>query len=266
MVNEHLFYGLYENHTTNPNDYHDERFWKVTWPGYYKCLAPGKEKTGMSIIIVPGGAYAKLNPIYNGLQYAKFFASHGIDAYVLIHRLPDGNGLSAAIADLKSMIYIVSNNSDGGIIGLMGCSAGGHLCATVANQTSSVVDFCVLMSPVISFDPLVIDTDAETRTKNNAISDLSSVNPDAWRDFSIERMINPFCCPTIIFQSQLDDKVSCRQSTLYFHALDDKNIRCALHIYSGCQHDFKIKGNTDGIESDQWSDTLLKWIEAYISR
>lgn len=258
-----VLYSIDQDASWDENEWRDDRFWKVGVPGYYEFKSTTKEFSGRSVIIVPGGAYAKLNPYGNGFQYASWLAAKGIHAYVLIHRLPQGKGLSHAISDMKKMIQIASTASNGGTIGLMGCSAGGHLCAVSSSTFPGMVDFCVLLSPVITMDPFYERTEAHQRTYVNLLGKVIDAKPDEWKDYCAERLVSPKTPPTIIFHSQKDQKVNPSESLLYFKALHKNNVTAALNIYSGGQHDFRVVGNDSPTEVDGWMDDLYKWILTY---
>lgn len=243
---ENNFVPLIDGTSIDQNDWHGERFWSILCPGFYKFECPENERVDCSVIIIPGGAYRKLNPLYNGFQYAKWFNSVGINAYVLLHQLPRGLGLGIALSDLTRTIKIVAKLNPNNKVGIMGCSAGGHLAAMYCNNGVEKIDFAVLMSPVIS-----MIQDAHEHTRNNI-----GGNPET---YSCELGVDNCNPKTLIMHCQEDDKVSPTHSTLYFNALHKVGIRAGLHIFTQGQHDFKIANNR-GLVMDGWSKILLDWL------
>ncbi len=67
---------------------YNERIWRVATPGIYCFVVPKAENNGSAVLIVPGGGYARLSHLYSGFNLAKWYNSIGVNAFVLIHRLP----------------------------------------------------------------------------------------------------------------------------------------------------------------------------------
>jgi len=151
---------------------YNERTWRVGTPGIYAFPVPQGENKGTTVLICPGGGYERLSHIYNGFQFARWFNARGINAYVLIYRLPHQQDLQqrqlAGLQDAQRAIkYLKANAAKLSLhankIGVMGVSAGGHLASllsiTEADQSSikdsldAVAfrpDFAILLSPVIT--------------------------------------------------------------------------------------------------------------------
>src|SRR5688572_5871729 len=67
---------------------YNERIWRVGTPGMYAFLVPKSENKGTTVLICPGGGYERLSHLYNGFNFAKWFNAKGINAFVLLYRLP----------------------------------------------------------------------------------------------------------------------------------------------------------------------------------
>lgn len=111
----------------------------------YVLLANKAENTGTAVLICPGGGYERLSHIYNGLNFARWYNTLGINVFVLINRLPHQIGLInrqlAPVQDAqRAMRYIQANASKWGIksdkVGVMGVSASGHVAATLGHSIS----------------------------------------------------------------------------------------------------------------------------------
>ncbi len=126
---------------------------------------------GVTLLIVPGGGYVRVVIDKEGVECARWFTERGFAAAVLRYRMPaDGwaAGADAPVHDALRALRILRHRQlpTGGVarrIGLMGFSAGGHLCARlitelslnyprqdVADDALSRPDFAVLMYPVIA--------------------------------------------------------------------------------------------------------------------
>lgn len=151
---------------------YNERIWRVGTPGMYAFLVPQAENKRSAVLICPGGGYERLSHIYNGFQVAKWFNVRGINAFVLLYRLPHQQDLqnreTVPLMDAqRAMRFIRANaikwNLDKNKIGVMGTSAGGHLASTLGTHSEDVSsikdsldamsyrpDFMILLSPVIT--------------------------------------------------------------------------------------------------------------------
>src|SRR6478609_4734736 len=148
----------------------NERIWRVGTPGIYAFPVPKSENRGTAVLICPGGGYERLSHIYNGFQVAKWFNVHGINAFVLIYRLPHQVDLQqrelAPLQDAQRAMRLLRANAGkwnllADKIGVMGTSAGGHLASLLGNSIEDISsihdsldrmsfhpDFMILLSPV----------------------------------------------------------------------------------------------------------------------
>ena len=99
--------------------------------------APGATKATPAVIICPGGAYQILGYDKEGTEIAAWLNSIGITGIVLKYRVP--NNQEGAFQDIQRAIRLVKNhatqwNIAPNKIGVMGFSAGGHLCARLSNN------------------------------------------------------------------------------------------------------------------------------------
>ena len=131
-----------------------ERITQVDIPGIYAFLISPEINSGTAVLICPSGGYQKLTYNKAGFQFAKWLNTLGINAFVLIYRLPDSPDLlereKGPVQDAqRAMKYIRANASKYGIdpnkIGLMGASAGGHLVSSyniydIANSPSKFTE------------------------------------------------------------------------------------------------------------------------------
>src|SRR5690349_9030882 len=130
-----------------------------------------KKKTGIAVVICPGGGYGILAAGHEGVDVAKVFNDAGVTAFVLRYRLPKDECMEhkeyVPLMDAQQAIYFVRShaqqyNIDPNKIGIMGFSAGGHLASTAGTHFEPVrkelagsnvrPDFMMLIYPVISFN------------------------------------------------------------------------------------------------------------------
>ncbi len=126
------------------------------------------------LVILPGGGYGGLAIDHEGHQIARWANQMGMSAFICQYRhrgSGKGYGHPHPLMDAQRIIRLVRANKDkwnidANRVGIIGFSAGGHLCSTVLthfdagnsaaadpiDRESSRPDFGILCYPVIDFD------------------------------------------------------------------------------------------------------------------
>jgi acetyl esterase/lipase len=252
----------------------NERIWRVGTPGMYAFPVPKSENKGTAVLICPGGGYERLSHIYNGFQFARWFNAQGINAYVLIYRLPHQQDLqnreTAGLQDAqRAMKMLRAHAAEWNLktdrIGVMGISAGGHLASTLGtkNQDLSFIrdsldtvhyrpDFMILLSPVITMGSY-----AHPGSKRNFLG--PDTTQEMIRKFSNELQVSSFTPPVFMVHAQNDSTVNVQNSIMFYKALIDKNIPASIHIFPQGGHGIKLVDNPGS--TDLWLQLLSKWLE-----
>ena len=252
----------------------NERIWRVATPGIYAFVVPKSENKGTAVLICPGGGYERLSHMYNGFNLAKWYNSIGVNALVLIYRLPHQQDLQqrqlAPLQDAqRAMRLIRANASKWNIktdkIGVMGVSAGGHVASTLATHfedVSSVKDyldtfsyranFMILLSPVISMGKY-----AHPGSKKYFIG------PDSTKQmmdkYSNELQVSSATPPTFIVHALNDSSVKVQNSLFFYNALIDKNVNASIHIFPQGGHGIRLDDNPGS--TDLWMNLLELWLK-----
>lgn len=130
---------------------------QVDQPGIYSFFTSDRDNSGSAVLICPPGGYSVLAYNIAGFQFAKWLNSIGVNAFVLIHRLPNSPDLieseQGPIQDAQRAMKIIRSNAskweiDVNRIGIMGASAGGHLASTIGTHTE---DFSKIGDSLDSF-------------------------------------------------------------------------------------------------------------------
>lgn len=255
----------------------NERIFKVGIPGIYEFKTPASENKKAAVLIIPGGGYVRLAFEVGGFQLAKWFNTLGINAFVLIHRLPQSpdviESYKAPLQDAQRAIrYIRAHaneyNIDTNKIGVMGGSAGGHLAAclsTIKDDWSQVNDsldvysfrpnFTILISPVITMELPY----AHKGSRDNLLGE----NPSELlvKKFSCEQQVDSTTPPTFIVHAMDDPGVNCLNSIFYFTALkkNGKENKSSLHIYSSGKHNIGLRNNPPS--TNTWSMLAELWLK-----
>ncbi|MFV0378498.1 MAG: alpha/beta hydrolase [Mangrovibacterium sp.] len=252
----------------------NERYWKVAVPGMFAFFPSKQENTGSAVLICPGGGYDHLAYVVSGTQLAKWYNTLGINAFVLIYRLPVAANLVkkeiAPLQDAQRAIRLIRANaaawgvnSDG--IGVMGISAGGHVASclgTHGEDVSAVGDsvdqysfnpnFMILISPVISMKSYV-----HAGSRRNLLGDEPSANMVA--DYSTELCVTNQTPPTFIVHAENDKSVKLENSLMFASALREKNVSVSLHVFPSGGHSFGLSNNPGS--SNLWKELCELWIE-----
>ena len=205
----------------------NERVMQVGMPGIHAFFTSNQENKGAAVLIIPGGGYHHLSYNISGFQLAKWFNTMGINAFVLTHRLPISPDLKerekAPLQDAERAMRIIRKNAaawkiDTNKIGAMGCSAGGHLAASLGtikddfaqvgdefDSFSFKPDFMILVSPVI---------DMGKDGHKGSVENLLGPNPSAEliKKYSLQFQVSDYTPPTFIADAFNDKTVSPKNS------------------------------------------------------
>jgi acetyl esterase/lipase len=251
-----------------------ERIWRVGTPGMYVFEVGKSESKGTAVLICPGGGYERLSHIYNGFNLAKWYNSIGVNAFVLIYRLPHQADLEkkelAPLQDAQRAIRIIRANASRWNIkpdkvGVMGTSAGGHLASTLGthlsdvssigdtlDQVSSRPDFMVLLSPVITMGRYT-----HAGSKRNLLgADTSRQNVEAW---SSELKVSAATPPTFIVHALNDSTVKVQNSLMFYSALIEKKVPASIHVFPQGGHGIRVDDNPGS--TDLWLNLLEMWLK-----
>ena len=234
----------------------------VSVPTLTVYLPEKNSRTGMAVVICPGGGYAGLAFEHEGTMVAKWLNKEGIAAFILKYRMPNKHK-NIPLSDAQQAIrYVRAHATEYDIsaskIGICGFSAGGHLASTVSTHfttsgVSSRPDFSILYYPVVS---MMEATHGGSRT--NLLGDNPS--PTDIYTFSNEKQVNVNTPPAILFLSD-DDKVVVPENSLkYYEALKQNNIPAAMYIFPTGGHGW---GFRDGYTYyKQMTELLSAWLKA----
>lgn len=252
---------------------YNERIWKVGTPGIYAFPVGKSENKGSAVLICPGGGYERLSHLYNGFNFARWFNTLGINAFVLIYRLPHQQDLLqrqlAPLQDAQRAMKLIRANArqwnlQPGKIGVMGISAGGHVASTLGTHLDDVSgikdsldkidyrpDFMVLLSPVITMGRF---THPGSR-KHFLGPDTTKANIER---YSNERQVSAATPPAFLVHALNDSSVSVRNSLLFYEALLNQKVDASIHIFPEGGHNIKLVDNPGS--TDLWLNLLELWL------
>lgn len=246
------------NLTGDQVEFRKNRLTNVTEAQLMLFPADKQDATGQAVVICPGGAYAHLAMDSEGFLMAQWFAENGVTAAVLKYRMPNEN-CNVPLEDAVEGLRLLRAESeeygfDKNKVGIVGCSAGGHLAASVSTIPSEEQrpDFTVLFYPVISSDTAIMHKGTFARL-------LGENSSQELRDsYSPEKRVSETTPPAFLVLSDDDSGVPPLNSILYYSALKKFSIKASIHIYPSGKHGwgayptFKYK--------DDWGRSLGDWL------
>jgi len=252
---------------------YNQRYWRVGTPGMFAFPALQSENTGATVLICPGGGYDHLTHLFNGFNFAHWFNAHGINAYVLLYRLPNQADLKlreqGPLTDAQRAIKLLKANAGKwGLaknkIGVMGISAGGHVATTLGTHVNDVSaihdsldtvstrpDFMILLSPVVTMGKY-----AHGGSRKNFLgADTSKAMIEA---YSNELQVKPTTPPAFLVHAQNDNTVNVRNSLLFYNALIDQGVQASIHVFPQGGHGIGLIDNPGS--TDLWLNLLDLWL------
>jgi acetyl esterase/lipase len=240
-------------------------------PSLTPYLVPAGRGVGSAVIVCPGGGYGGLATEKEGTQFAQWFNSIGVSAFVLKYRLGPKYHHPIELGDAQRAIRMVRARAEEfrvqpDRIGIMGFSAGGHLASTAGthlqpvntvpgdpiDRASSRPDFLVLGYPVISFTTSYV----HRGSMRNLLGD--SPDPKLVELMSNELQVTPQTPPTFLFHTNADTGVPPENSVLFYMALRKAGVPAELHIYERGPHGVGLAQTDEALSS--WPGRLAAWM------
>ncbi|QDT02666.1 Acetylxylan esterase precursor [Rubripirellula lacrimiformis] len=235
------------------------------------------DKPTAGVIILPGGGYGGHAIDHEGHQFAEWFQSMGVTSAICTYRLRgkgnDGKGYGHPVPMMDAQRAIQTMramakqwNVDPNRIGVIGFSAGGHLCSTVStkfhdadpdavdpiDRVSSRPDFSILCYPVITMD----SSFTHAGSRRNLLG--SDPEPALVELMSNEKQITDNTPPTFLFHTVADQAVPVRNSLAYFNACVDAGVVCEMHVFPNGRHGLGLAKGVPG--ASQWPALCETWL------
>ncbi len=233
---------------------------------------PKGEYNGITLLIVPGGAYTRVVIDKEGFESAEWFAERGFAAAVLRYRMPaDGwaAGADAPVHDAMRALRLLRVRPIQGArpasVGIIGFSAGGHLTARLITEprlsytrrdatddAPARPDFAVLMYPVIATTGAPAHKGSAEQLLKAGVraGDLARYSPDL--------NVSPATPRTLLIHAADDAAVVPENSLAMYSALRKAGVPSALHLFDRGGHGFGMRGVT-GLDSAAWPELVRAW-------
>lgn len=245
-------------------------------------------KTGLSVIVCPGGSYFWLDDETEGDGVARWLQNNGISAFVLRYRaagfgaffwhhrvLFRGKQYPDMLTDAQRAMQWVRQHAeeyriDPDKVGMMGFSAGGHLVMSMAcfyqtdflenNDINLRPAFVAPIYPVVTMkEPYV-----HQRSRRALLSEKRQHNAIMIDSLSLE-CHTPHDCPPVFIVNCIDDPVvDYHNSILLDSALTANQVEHRYLQYQTGGHGFGASEEKGTPECRQWRHEFLHWIQQFI--
>ena len=248
----------------------DRCYTTVQAPELHSYLAPGAAR-GQALVLA-GGGYLQLVHDKEGVQVAQWLNSLGLDAHVLVHRLPgqpDGHGgvwpADIALQDgLRALDHLaVQAPPHGGALPLLlvGLSSGGHLAGVLACQAHTLQP----VGAVIAYAPLNAN-----HSRYKAPAGKPDYPPpekqafyDAWPIGLAQEPHGLPRCPVFLACALHDAAVPVRHALNLVAGVQASGGAVEAHIFAQAPHGFALR-DLKGTH-DQWPALAARWIHTRLA-
>jgi acetyl esterase/lipase len=236
----------------------------------------GRQATGTTVIVAPGGGYTHLAMNQEGRQAANWLNANGVSAFVLQYRLGPRYKYPVQLRDAQRAVRVIRARAQEFAIapdriGMMGFSAGGHLsamagthfdsgnpqAADAVDRASSRPDFLILAYALITFDPKYRSEGVTVAQRNFLGENLAA---DVQEEVAADHYVTGQTPPTFLFSGGGDQVVFAEQSIDFYLAARKAGVPVELHIFETGRHGVGLALNDP--ESGEWPLLLTNWLRA----
>jgi acetyl esterase/lipase len=207
-------------------------------------------------LVYAGGGYLQLMHDKEGVEIAQWLNTLGLDAYVLVHRLPgqDGHPFDIALLDGLQALDHLAKLAPLPLLHV-GLSSGGHLAGVMACQSDAA-------GAVIAYAPI----NANHRDHKFPAGKPDFPPPekqafyDAWPIGIASQPHGLPKCPVFLAYALHDAIVPVQHALNLIVAAQQHQLDVEAHVFPQAEHGFALRGL--GGTQDQWPTLAARWITA----
>lgn len=219
-------------------------------------------------LVYVGGGYTKLMYDKEGVEVALWLATLGIEAHILVHRLPgtpDGAGglFGADIALQDGLLALDHLSRQTPQLPLIhfGLSSGGHLSGVMACQPHALQS----KGALIAYAPL--NTNHRDHKFPVGKPDFPPAEKQAFYDaWPIGLAEHPHGCPSVpvfLAYALLDRQVAVENALRFAQTASARELDYDLHVFSKAPHGFALR-HSDG-SHEAWPSLATRWIDRILA-
>lgn len=247
----------------------NNRIWRADQPRLYEYRPGAEENRGVAMIVIPGGGFIKQAYETAGVSFAKWLNTCGITAFVLLHRLsnqPDieDPSVTPVIDAQRAVKWVRAHAEEYGIdpdkIGVIGCSAGGHIsalanvvkedfskCGDSLDNVNHRPNFAILVSPVAKIEVL-----------GDGQKTWGAAQPMVER-FPVDTLIDGNTAPMLMIHASNDRTVNPLNSVEIYKALLNNGVKkSSLHVFPLGAHSIALRDQPGS--TAYWPAIAEAWI------
>lgn len=217
-----------------------------------------KDKNAPVVIICPGGGYYMVAAFIEGEPVAKYFQSHGFNAFVLRYRVREKAHYPAPLEDIARAVKEVRDEYKLSLdkYALCGFSAGGHMCALFGTEYGwkkygvPKPYTLILVYPVISLEK-------EYTHRNTRKYFAGEKDPESLEIGNVYHHIDKEYPRTFIWRGDSDRSVPPVNSDLLVAELEKNHIEYSYSKYPKVGHGVGLGNNTKAADWPQ--NAIIFW-------
>jgi acetyl esterase/lipase len=233
------------------------RLGNVTKPTISIYRPAADKNGGAAVVVCPGGGYTILALDLEGTEVCEWLNSIGVTGVLLKYRVPkrpDRERYEPPLQDAQRALGLVRQhakewNIDPQRVGVLGFSAGAHLCAALGKsygeRTYSLVDDADNLNCRPDFQVLIYPGGIIKKD-------------DAENKLGPEVAVTTNTPPTFLAMAQ-DDPVRVENAVFYALALKNAKVPVELHVYPTGGHGYGLRPTKDLVTT--WPNRVADWME-----
>ncbi|KAI1877632.1 hypothetical protein JX265_003640 [Neoarthrinium moseri] len=234
------------------------------WLFGYRPIANANKR---AVLILGGGGYVSLMVGREGISVARWLASLGFHAFVLVHRFPNAEtGPRAPLDDARRALDLIYEKGFGTHgLGVCGLSSGGHLASALLAAYPAAWDPAPSTLPKVEFAIIgygPISTNAAGRTIVPGKAPLEPPEKQALYDMvQPDVQIRSPAPHTFIVYSGDDPAVPVVNAYRLAEGISKAGGPVELHVFSSAPHGFAL--DTEGLPVARWPELCEAWLRQY---
>lgn len=196
-----------------------------------KELMSGPKKP--ALIICPGGGYECVSFQNEGTPVQRIAENNGYAAFMMRYRVAPSRYPDPQMDVLETIAYVREHaetyHVDPQKIGIVGFSAGGHLCGSCAGLWERLLPEGKPNAVVLGYP--VVTLSGSAAHEESALALLGTNDRELRRELSLENLISPGYPPVFVWACKDDGTVPCENTMLLEQKLSYYNIDYECHYY-----------------------------------